>query len=100
MNGSLRQHGNLKPEREVLDLLIQSDFIHKPVPTANKYTLGGSTGGQDWCSQPESNYGHAAAALTWRERERPHLWLFKNVPNDYRNTVKYSGFSLHILPAS
>lgn len=67
--GSLQQHGNLKLEREVLDLLIQSDFIHKPQPTANKYTLGRSTAGQDWCSQPESNYGHAAAALTWRERD-------------------------------
>lgn len=69
MKGSLRQHGNLKLEREVLDLLIQPDFIHKPLPTANKYTLGRSTVGQDWRSQPESNYGHAAAALTWRERD-------------------------------
>lgn len=67
--GSLQQHGNLKLEREVFDLLIQSDFIHKPQPTANKYTLGRSTAGQDWRSQPESNYGHAAAALTWRERD-------------------------------
>lgn len=69
MKGSLGQHSNLKLEREVVDLLIQSDFIHKPLPVANKYTLGRSTVGQDWRSQPESNYGHAAAALTWRERD-------------------------------
>lgn len=73
MKGSLGQHSNLKLEREVLDLLIQFDFIHKPLPVANKYTLGRSTVGQDWRSQPESNYGHAAAALTWRERERDHI---------------------------
>lgn len=74
MKSSLWQRSNLKLWCEVLDPLIQADFIHKPLPAANKYTLLQSTAGQDRSAQPESNYSHAAAALTCaRERERAYI---------------------------